>query len=89
MDALANEESDSSQAPSSDLPTELAGLEKQFVAGEVDIVRVVQARNSLILNRRAKLDLLNELSQAAANLIGATGIQIESLVRYDNQQDAN
>ena len=89
VDALANEESDNSQLPSSDLPTELAGLEKQFVAGEVDIVRVVQARNSLILNRRAKLDLLNELSQAAANLIGATGIQIESLVRYDDQQDAN
>lgn len=89
VDALANEQLNKSQAPSSDLPTELAGLEKQFVAGEVDIVRVVQARNSLILNRRAKLDLLNELSQAAANLIGTTGISIESLVSYDHQQNSN
>lgn len=81
--ALAAIQSDMEEVPSSDLPTELKGLEKEFAAGEVDIVRVVQARTSLILNRRARLDLLNELSQAAATLVGATGIPIESIVRLD------
>ncbi|MBL8819753.1 MAG: TolC family protein [Planctomyces sp.] len=81
--ALMVVESDDLEEASTDLPTELKGLEKQFVAGEVDVVRVVQARNSLILNRRARLDLLNELSQAAATLVGATGIPIESIVRFN------
>jgi len=81
--ALAVVKSSDPEVASSDLPTELKGLEKQFVAGEVDIVRVVQARNSLILNRRARLDLLNEVSQAAATLVGATGIPVENIVRFD------
>ncbi|MFN7870459.1 MAG: TolC family protein [Planctomyces sp.] len=69
-----------SDQPATDLPSELKGLETQFEAGEIDVVRVVQARNSLILNRRAQLDLLNELAQSAAALVGATGIPIESFV---------
>ena len=81
--ALSVVKSDTFEEASSDLPTELKGLEKQFMAGEVDVVRVVQARNSLILNRRARLDLLNELSQAGATLVGATGIPVESIVRHD------
>jgi cobalt-zinc-cadmium efflux system outer membrane protein len=81
--ALSVVKSDTLEEASSDLPTELKGLEKQFMAGEVDVVRVVQARNSLILNRRARLDLLNELSQAGATLVGATGIPVESIVRHD------
>jgi cobalt-zinc-cadmium efflux system outer membrane protein len=81
--ALAVVKSDDQEAASSDLPTELKGLEREFAAGEVDVVRVVQARTSLILNRRARLDLLNELSQAAATLVGATGVPIENIVRLD------
>ena len=81
--ALAIVQSERSNEGLSDLPTELAGLEREFLAGEVDIVRVVQARNSLILNRRARLDLLNELSQAAATLIGATGLPVESIVQLN------
>lgn len=84
-DSLAAVHSETSDEESCDLATELDGLEKQFLAGEVDVVRVVQARNSLILNRRARLDLLNELSQAAADLVGATGIPIETIVQRDNQ----
>ena len=84
-DSLAAVETETSDQQSSDLPTELKGLEKQFLAGEVDVVRVVQARNSLILNRRVRLDLLNELSQAAAGLVGATGIPIETIVQLDDQ----
>ncbi len=63
-----------------DLPTELVGLEKEFEAGEVDIVRVVQARTSLIQNQRSRLDLLNEVAQAAAALTGATGIPVEQVL---------
>lgn len=60
------------------LPQELQNLERQFLAGEVDVVRVVQARTSLIQNQRARLDLLNELAQASANLTASTGIPPEN-----------
>lgn len=62
------------------LPQELQNLEQQFLAGEVDVVRVVQARTSMIQNQRMRLDLLNELAQSAANLTGATGIPLEQLL---------
>ncbi|MFO1023387.1 MAG: TolC family protein [Planctomycetales bacterium] len=69
---------DSEEKAESDLPQELQNLERQFLAGEVDIVRVVQGRTSLIQNQRARLDLLNELAQASANLTAATGIPPEN-----------
>ena len=68
-----------SVSTSTDLPAELEGLETQFQAGEVDVVRVVQARTSLIQNERARLDLLNEVAQSAAALTGAAGIPVEQL----------
>jgi len=86
-DTLVIIQSNTSDQPYSDLPAELKGLEKEFLAGEVDIVRVVQARNSLILNHRARLDLLNELSQAAATLVGATGIPFESILQISLPDD--
>jgi outer membrane protein, heavy metal efflux system len=63
----------------SDLPVELQQLETQFKANEVDVLRVVQARNSLIQSRRADLDSLNELLQAAATVTAASGLPLESL----------
>ncbi len=63
-----------------DLPKELESLEQQFLAGEVEVVRVVQARASLIQNQRVRLDLLNEVAQAAANLTAFATIPIEELV---------
>ncbi len=65
-----------------ELPVALEGLERQFLEGEVDIIRVVQARTSLIQNQRARLDLLNEVAQSAAALTGATGIPIEQIVQF-------
>ncbi len=62
-----------------DLPIELQRLEEQFKAGEVDVLRVLQARTSLIQNRRADLDVLNELLQAAAAVTASTGVPLESL----------
>ncbi|HRA86554.1 MAG TPA: TolC family protein [Planctomycetaceae bacterium] len=66
----------------SELPEALEGLERQFLEGEVDIIRVIQARTSLIQNQRARLDLLNEVAQSAAALTGATGIPIEQIVTF-------
>jgi cobalt-zinc-cadmium efflux system outer membrane protein len=65
----------------SDLPNELQQLETQFVAGEVDIVRVMQARTSIIQNQRIYLDLLNELAQSAANVTATTGMPVEELLQ--------
>ncbi len=62
-----------------DLPIELQRLEEQFKAGEVDVLRVLQARTSLIQNRRANLDVLNELLLAATAVTAATGMPLESL----------
>lgn len=64
-----------------DVPRELTKLEEQFRAGEIDILRVIQSRTSLIQNQRALLDFLNEAAQAAANLTAAAGIPPEQLVR--------
>jgi len=69
-----------SDDPAVDLPEELQSLEQRFLEGEVDVIRVVQSRTSLIQNQRANLDLLNEAAQAAANLTETTGIPIEELL---------
>jgi hypothetical protein len=63
-----------------DLPNELQRLEAQFKANEVDVLRIFQGRTSLINNRRAALDLLNELAQATAALTAATAIPPKALV---------
>ena len=59
---------------------ELERLEAQFKANEVDVLRIFQGRTSLINNRRAALDLLNELAQATAALTAATAIPPKALV---------
>jgi cobalt-zinc-cadmium efflux system outer membrane protein len=62
------------------LPKELQKLEEQFKAGEIDLVRVVTARTSFFQARRAALDTLNELAQASANLVAATGLPPEAIL---------
>ncbi len=64
----------------SDLPAELQRLEAQFKEQEVDVLRIFQGRTSLIQNRRAVLDMLNELAQATAAVTAATGILPRTLV---------
>ncbi len=68
------------------LPIELQRLEQQFKAGEVDILRVFTARTSLIQLRRAHLDTLNELAQAAANVSAATGVSAECLIAVEAEK---
>ena len=57
-----------------ELPLELQKLEEQFLEGEVDIVRLFQARTSTIQNRRAELDTLNEVAQSAAQVTASTAV---------------
>ena len=61
-------------------PIELQRLEEQFKAGEVDILRVLQARNSLLQSQRADLDTFNELMLAAVAVTATTGSPLESLM---------
>lgn len=70
----------SASAVEESLPDELRRLEEQFKAGEVDILRVVTARTSMIQFRRAQLDSLNELAQAAAAFTLATGLPPDALL---------
>ncbi len=63
-----------------DLPAELKRLEAQFEENEADVLRVFQARTSLIQSRRAALDLMNELAQATAAVTAATGIPPTTLL---------
>lgn len=76
LDAVAEDQTDEAGA----LPSELESLERQFLDGQIDVTRVIQARTSMIQNQRVRLDLLNELSQSAANLTAATGISVEQIV---------
>lgn len=78
-----------SSVDADDLPGELQSLEQQFVAGEIDVIRVMQARASIIQNQRVQLDLLNELAQSAANLTGVTGMPIEDLLETAQSPEKN
>jgi len=59
---------------------ELRQTDAQFQAGQIDILGVFATRASLIQDRRAYLDLVNELAQSAANVTAATGLPPARLV---------
>jgi outer membrane protein, heavy metal efflux system len=61
-------------------PPELATMTAQFQAGQATILAVFVTQSSLIQERRAYLDMLNELAQSAAAVVQATGIPPERLV---------
>jgi cobalt-zinc-cadmium efflux system outer membrane protein len=62
------------------LPGELKKLEAEFKSGEIDVVRITQARTSVFQLRRSYLDSLNELAQAAAAVTAAAGLPPAALV---------
>ena len=72
---------ESHEGDAANLPVELQRLEEQFKAGEVDVLRVLQARTSLIQNRRADLDVLNELLLSATAVTASSGLPLEALTR--------
>ena len=72
---------------SADLPAELHQIEELFKQGEVDVLRIFTARTSLIQTRRAWLDTLNELAQAAAMVTATTGLHPQSIVETAGSQE--
>jgi cobalt-zinc-cadmium efflux system outer membrane protein len=62
------------------MPGELAKLEEEYKKGEIDVVRISQARSSMFQLRRTYLDSLNELAQAAAAVTAAAGLPPAALV---------
>jgi outer membrane protein, heavy metal efflux system len=59
---------------SQSLSEDLARVKRQFEAGQADILNVFATQTSLLQEQRAYLDLLNELSQAAADVTLAAGL---------------
>lgn len=59
---------------------ELSQVVAQFEAGKADIVSVLGIQNNLLMDLRAKLDLINEVAQSAALVTQATGLPPERLL---------
>jgi outer membrane protein TolC len=74
-----------SQGEGSELPEALAKLETQFQAGEIDILRIVTARTSLLTARQSQLEIQNELAQAAAALTASAGVPPEAIVQVESK----
>lgn len=69
-----------SMKQSNEVPVELQKLDELYKRGEVDILRVIQARTSLLQLRRAQLDILNEVAQASATVTQMTGLRPHAMV---------
>lgn len=67
------------------LPEELQKLEAEFERGEIDILRITQARTSLIQWRRSHLDSLNELALAAAALTAVSGLPPAAMISFERR----
>jgi outer membrane protein, heavy metal efflux system len=63
-----------------EVPDEFRRLEDLFRDREIEVQRIVLARNSMLQARRARLDALNELAQAAAAVTAATGLPPKALI---------
>lgn len=59
---------------------ELASAANAFEQGQASILEVLAIQDSLIQERRSYLDLLNEISQAATDLIAALAIDPDCLI---------
>jgi cobalt-zinc-cadmium efflux system outer membrane protein len=71
--------------PSATVPAELRDITTQFEAGQAEVVAVLNTQANLILDRRAYLDLLNELAQSTANVVQATALPPRRLAAMPRQ----
>ncbi len=62
------------------MPNALKIFEDQFKAGQITVLEVFAARTSLTQSRQSILDLLNELTQAMADVTLATGLPAQQLI---------
>jgi len=63
-----------------EVPDEFRRLEELFRDREIEVQRIVLARNSMLQARRARLDALNEVAQAVAAVTAATGLPPAALI---------
>ncbi len=68
------------QESSAAAPHELEQVLREFEAGNAQIVDIVAVQSNLLQEQRSYLDLLNEVSQAAAQVTQATAIPPQRLV---------
>ena len=61
------------------IPAELQEITAQFEAGQAEILAVFVTQGNLLQDRRAYLDLLNEVAQAAAGVVQATALPPDRL----------
>ncbi len=76
------------QATSTDSSKELALMTKQFEAGQTDILSILTLQTNLVQEQRAYIDLLNQLAQAAANVVQTTGLPPVRIVQSSAQNPA-
>jgi len=62
-----------------ELSHEVQRVEDLYNAGQVDLVRVFAARKAMLQFRTSRAEAVNELGQAAADLIEATGVLPEAI----------
>ena len=62
---------------------ELTTVSDAFENGQASIVEVLSTQDSLIQERQNYLTLLNEISQAAADMVAALAIDPECLIASD------
>jgi len=62
------------------MPDVLKPFEDQFRAGQITLLQVFAGRTSFAQSRQSFLDLLNELSLAAADVTQATGLPVWQLI---------
>jgi outer membrane protein, heavy metal efflux system len=76
---VAKSAGDESLVAGEAMPVELRQIMDQFAAGQAEVLAVFSTQNSLLQDRRAYLDLLNESAQAAANVVQAAALPPQRL----------
>jgi len=62
------------------MPTELKEMTSLLEAGQADVIAVLTTQANLLQERRIYLDILNQLAQAGATVIQATGLPASRIV---------
>lgn len=61
-------------------PADLQEITRMFEAGQADVLAVIAMQNTLLQERKIQLDVLNQLAQASAIVIQATGLPPSRLI---------
>jgi len=78
---------DGRQTTDEGLSREVQRVEELYNAGQVDVLRVFTAREVLLQFRTSRAEAVNELGQAAADLIEATGVLPGTIAPSDRSNE--